>query len=115
MLSTRSASPATSTTTGGGPSGVSGSAVSPSAFSASALPVSSPTSPPSLPSGLSDPSPGGRPAVSGANGDGVSAASTTRYGRDPYGNDRSKKCASYTGSKTRADMNARYLPSRVKA
>ena len=52
--------------------------------------------------------------MSGANGDGVSAARATRYGREPYGNDRSKKCASYTGSKTRADMNARYLPSPVK-
>ncbi len=56
----------------------------------------------------------GRPPGSGPNGDSVPAASGTRYGRLPNGNDRSNECASYTGSNVRRDRNARYRPSPVK-
>ena len=44
--------------------------------------------------GSSSSPPGGRPARCGPNGDGVSAARVTRYGRQPFGKDRSKACAS---------------------
>ena len=65
---TRSARPAASTVTAAGPAG--------SPFSSWAG------------------APTGRPSGSGPNGDGVSSASGTRYGRLPNGNDRSKDCAS---------------------
>ncbi len=67
------------------------------------------------PFGSSSSPPAGRPARRGPNGDGVSAASVIRYGRQPLGNDRSKTCESYTGSKLRTERNARCRPSAVNA
>ena len=49
---------------------------------------------PGLPFSSRASAPTGRPSGSGPNGDGVSSASGTRYGRLPNGNDMSKDCAS---------------------
>src|SRR5688500_11946019 len=91
MVTTRSARPSRSTTVIG--------------FSSS----------PSLALSDGSSSPIGLPRRYGSNGDGVVAASGSRYGRQPVGNDRSNTYASYTGSKLRTDRNARYRPSSVNA
>ncbi len=49
----------------------------------------------------------GRPSVGAANGEGVSAASGTRYGRQPSGKDMSPVCTSCTGSKPRQERKTR--------
>ncbi len=89
---------------------VTGGACSPSSLAAAAPSLAS--LPPFASSGSP---PAGRPARCGPNGDGVSAASVSRYGRAPVGNDRSNTWESYTGSKLRTDRKARCRPSAVKA
>src|SRR5580700_5721364 len=96
-VTTRPARPSVSTTTGAVPAAPLSLPPSPSAalVSPDELPppgelpaVSSPAF--SLPSSTL----AGRPASSGPNGDVAAACSGSRNGLAPYGNDRSKKCAS---------------------